>query len=181
MKWGVLDLNNKGGFTYGTKHTKKQIPSLRRRLEAWVPSGRLIFCLKDFRHFRSNIRSSIENECCSLCTVDNSTVNFTNKRNYTTRASGPKHEIKNRRFGQMVRAFSKNPKVGGLSPHRVKTFSVSKPQHFHMNTPWWIENEWCCVCQVDISNDAFTNKSIYSTVPIVPKHEALSDPGSSNC
>ena len=44
------------------------------------PCGRNIFCLKNFRHFRKNIHSWVENECCCPRTVGISNVNFTNKK-----------------------------------------------------------------------------------------------------
>ena len=36
-------------------------------------------------------------------------------------------------IAQMFRPFGMNPKIGGLSPSQVQTFSISKLWHFHKN------------------------------------------------
>ena len=61
-------------------------------------------------------------------------------------------------IAQLVRAFGMNPKVGGSSPSQIETFSVSKLWHFLKNTRSCVENEWCCLRTVNISNVSFTLK-----------------------
>ena len=55
------------------------------------PSGRDIFCLKNF-HFHKNTRSCVENECCCPRTVNISNVNFSNV-NFTSKISIPPEPV----------------------------------------------------------------------------------------
>ena len=76
------------------------------------------------------------------------------------------------------RASVMQSKVGGSSPIRDKTFSVSKTSKFSKNIRSWVENKCCALCAVDISamhsctwmsGNSTVNITMVS-VPTVSKH-----------
>ena len=63
-------------------------------------------------------------------------------------------------IAQMVRAFGINPKVVVRVPLRSRHFLSQKLWQFHKNIRSCVENEYCCMRTVNMSNVNFTLKNV---------------------
>ena len=122
------------------------------------PSGRDIFCLKNCHTLKRTSVHVFKINAVAQLTFQTKTLfkKYLHRQSQSSKTWDSKCLAL---IAQMVRAFSVNPKVGGLSPPQVETFSVSKKLwHFQKNIHSCVENECCCLHTVNISNVNFTSK-----------------------
>ena len=144
--------------------------SIRHESEGWgfeSPSGRDIFCLKNFDTFtRTPVRVSKMN-AVARAKLTYQMINLLQRYIYhQNQCSKTWYSKCLALIVQWVTVFGMNPKVGGSSPLRSRHFLSQWLWHFYKNTRSCVKNECCCPRTVNISNDNFSSKISIPPEPV---------------